>query len=79
MGHAQRIEDWKATQKLVPHSVVGFILSQSGGGGHVIMRRLSRIDLVLKYAFQQSFTVDGYNIIAGEQRKTSFSLLSNTR
>jgi hypothetical protein len=79
IGHAERINEWKATHKLVPHSVVGFILSQSAGSGRVIMRRLTRIDLVLKYVFQESFNVGKFQIIAGEQRKMSFSLLLNAR
>ena len=47
---------WLADGTIAPHGVVGYTVDQPAGASRRIMRRLSRIDLVLLYRFTKDVT-----------------------
>ena len=76
-------EDDRATRMLYDgvtkiHSIVGYVLDQPAGESKLIMRRLTKVELVICYQFQKVQSVGGATAYPGQLCKcttTSFCLL----
>jgi hypothetical protein len=67
-GQKTRNDELKKKQILLPHAIVGYILNNDAGQSGIVMRRISRIELVLQWRFVEDVKVsDDFMISAGQQ------------